>query len=39
MTYYESGHLMYVHLPSLAQQKQDLAAFINTGATDLKIRG
>lgn len=35
MTYYESGHLMYVHLPSLAQQKQDLAAFINTGATSL----
>ncbi|MCA9984037.1 MAG: hypothetical protein KDE59_07075, partial [Anaerolineales bacterium] len=28
MTYYESGHLMYVHLPSLQQQKQDLAAFL-----------
>lgn len=28
MAYYEAGHLMYVHLPSLQQQKQDLAAFV-----------
>ncbi|MBI3160730.1 MAG: peptidase S10 [Chloroflexi bacterium] len=28
MTFYEAGHMMYVHPPSLAQQKQDLAAFI-----------
>jgi carboxypeptidase C (cathepsin A) len=28
MTYYQAGHLMYVHLPSLQEQKRDLAAFI-----------
>ena len=28
--YYESGHMMYVHLPSLAKLKQDLAQFIQT---------
>lgn len=28
MTYYEAGHMMYIHVPSLAQFKQDLAAFI-----------
>jgi carboxypeptidase C (cathepsin A) len=28
MAYYEAGHMMYVHLPSLAQLKADLAAFI-----------
>jgi len=28
MAYYEAGHLMYVHLPSLQQQKHDLAAFL-----------
>lgn len=28
MAFYEAGHMMYVHLPSLAQQKKDLAAFI-----------
>lgn len=26
--YYEAGHMMYVHKPSLAQMKQDLARFI-----------
>jgi carboxypeptidase C (cathepsin A) len=26
--YYEAGHMMYVHLPSLAKLKQDLAQFI-----------
>lgn len=31
MAYYEAGHLMYVHLPSLRQQKQDLAAFLQGG--------
>jgi carboxypeptidase C (cathepsin A) len=30
MTYYEAGHMMYLHLPSLAQLKQDLAAFVQT---------
>ncbi len=28
--YYEAGHMMYIHLPSLAQLKQDLAAFIQS---------
>ncbi len=28
MTYYEAGHMMYVHMPSLIQLKADLAAFI-----------
>jgi carboxypeptidase C (cathepsin A) len=28
MGWYEAGHMMYVHLPSLARLKQDLAAFI-----------
>jgi len=28
MAYYEAGHMMYIHLPSLAQLKQDLAGFI-----------
>ncbi len=27
MTYYESGHMMYVHKPSLAKLKKDVAAF------------
>ncbi len=28
MGFYEAGHMMYVHQPSLAQLKQDLAGFI-----------
>jgi carboxypeptidase C (cathepsin A) len=28
MAYYEAGHMMYIHLPSLAQLKEDLARFI-----------
>ena len=28
MTYYEAGHMMYVHQPSLAQLKGDLSEFI-----------
>ena len=28
MTYYEAGHMMYIHLPSLAQLKQDLVKYI-----------
>jgi carboxypeptidase C (cathepsin A) len=28
MGYYEAGHMMYVHQPSLAKLKQDLAAFV-----------
>ena len=30
--YYEAGHMMYVHLPSLAKLKQDLAQFIQASA-------
>jgi carboxypeptidase C (cathepsin A) len=30
MGYYEAGHMMYIHLPSLARLKQDLAAFIQS---------
>jgi carboxypeptidase C (cathepsin A) len=26
--YYEAGHMMYVHQPSLAKLKQDLSQFI-----------
>lgn len=28
LTYYEAGHMMYIHLPSLARLKDDLAAFV-----------
>jgi carboxypeptidase C (cathepsin A) len=35
MTYYEAGHMMYVHEPSLAQLSQDLSAFIRGEATAL----
>lgn len=30
MTYYEAGHMMYVHAPSLAQLKTDMAAWMGT---------
>jgi carboxypeptidase C (cathepsin A) len=30
MAYYEAGHMMYVHEPSLAQMKQDIDTFLNT---------
>jgi carboxypeptidase C (cathepsin A) len=30
MSYYPAGHMMYVHLPSLAKLKNDLAAFIDS---------
>ena len=29
MSYYEAGHMMYVHLPSLARLKKELADFIS----------
>jgi carboxypeptidase C (cathepsin A) len=28
--YYEAGHMMYVHQPSLAKLKQDLSQFIQS---------
>jgi carboxypeptidase C (cathepsin A) len=30
--YYEAGHMMYVHQPSLAKLKQDLAQFVQMSA-------
>jgi carboxypeptidase C (cathepsin A) len=30
--YFAAGHMMYVHQPSLAKLKQDLAQFIQAGA-------
>ncbi|UZR99936.1 hypothetical protein [Chondrinema litorale] len=27
MTYYEAGHMMYIHMPSLQQLKRDVANF------------
>lgn len=32
--YYQAGHMMYIHLPSLAQIKQDLAAFVQRAVPD-----
>lgn len=32
MAYYEAGHMMYVHPPSLARLKQDLGAFVRAAA-------
>ena len=32
MRYYEAGHMMYVHVPSLAAQKADLAAFVRSAS-------
>jgi carboxypeptidase C (cathepsin A) len=32
MKYYEAGHMMYVHPPSLAKMKRDLDAFIDSTA-------
>jgi carboxypeptidase C (cathepsin A) len=29
MGFYEAGHMMYIHMPSLAELKSDLSAFIN----------
>lgn len=30
MTYYEAGHMMYIHDPALAQLKADLATFVDS---------
>jgi carboxypeptidase C (cathepsin A) len=30
MTYYEAGHMMYIHLPSLIQFKKDFTDFISS---------
>ncbi|MBI5878694.1 MAG: peptidase S10 [Chloroflexi bacterium] len=34
MAYYEAGHMMYVHRPSLAQMKDDLVSFVR-GASNV----
>ena len=34
--YYEAGHMMYVHLPSLAKLKKDLAEFMQASMTPEK---
>jgi carboxypeptidase C (cathepsin A) len=31
MSYYEAGHMMYVHMPSLAKLKEELASFMRGG--------
>ncbi|PID86614.1 MAG: peptidase S10 [Chloroflexi bacterium] len=33
MTYYEAGHMMYVHLPAMAQLKKDMARFVKTAVS------
>lgn len=39
MTYYEAGHMMYLHEPSLIQLSQDLRAFIEEGVTPNRPEG
>jgi carboxypeptidase C (cathepsin A) len=34
--YYEAGHMMYVHLPSLAKLKRDLSQFMQESMTPEK---
>ena len=34
VAYYAAGHMMYIHLPSLARLKQDLAAFMKGAISD-----
>jgi len=36
MGYYEAGHMMYIHLPSLAEIKRDLAEFIQRSVPERK---
>ena len=33
MNYYQAGHMMYIHDPSLQQLKEDLARFIQSAAS------
>ncbi|MGQ0600626.1 MAG: S10 family peptidase [Anaerolineales bacterium] len=35
MAYYEAGHMMYIHAPSLSRLKEDLAAFIHNAMPSL----
>ncbi|MHA1966815.1 MAG: peptidase S10, partial [Candidatus Hodarchaeales archaeon] len=34
MTYYEAGHMMYLHDPSLAKMKEDLGTFIQSARSN-----
>jgi len=34
MEYYDAGHMMYIHMPSLKQMKTDLSKFIK-GASNV----
>jgi carboxypeptidase C (cathepsin A) len=34
MTHYKAGHMMYVHLPSIAQLKEDLARFAKSAVSN-----
>jgi carboxypeptidase C (cathepsin A) len=36
MAYYESGHMMYIHKPSLKKLKADIAAFMEGGRRDTR---
>jgi carboxypeptidase C (cathepsin A) len=36
MGYYEAGHMMYIHTPSLAEVKRDLAEFIRSSVPERK---
>jgi carboxypeptidase C (cathepsin A) len=36
--YYEAGHMMYVHAPSLAKLKQDIARFMSAATTPSKTK-
>ncbi len=36
--YYEAGHMMYVHAPSLAKLKQDIAKFMTTSTSAGKVK-
>jgi len=36
--YYEAGHMMYVHPPSLAKLKQDIARFMGTATSPSKAK-
>jgi carboxypeptidase C (cathepsin A) len=36
--YYEAGHMMYVHPPSLAKLKQDIAGFMSAAAAPSKVK-
>ena len=38
MSYYEAGHMMYIHKPSLIQLKENLATFFEVCSTVIFVR-